>query len=62
MAKPDTRVPDLLAQINGGEAPAALLELDRLLHRQPTDPALLTLRAEALRVSGRAGEAIEAFQ
>ena len=62
MAKRDTRVEELLAQINGGQAAAALLELDRLLGKQPTDPALLTLRAEALRLSGRALEAIEAFR
>jgi protein O-GlcNAc transferase len=52
----------LLEQINGGRAAQALTELDLLLKQHPGHPALLALRAEALRLSGRLPEAIEAFK
>ncbi len=52
----------LLEQINGGQAAAALPELDRLQAALPTHPAVLSLRAEALRMAGRSGEAITAFK
>src|ERR1700761_3919009 len=52
----------LLDQINTGQAAAALPELDRLQAQSPTDPAVLAVRAEALRLAGRSGEAIEAFK
>lgn len=56
------RLQALLKQINGGQATNALPELDRLLKRQPGHPAVLALRAEALRLSGRSSEAVEAYQ
>jgi protein O-GlcNAc transferase len=52
----------LLTQINGGSAAGALAELDELLEQQPTHAAVLALRAEALRLSGRLPEAVEAYQ
>ena len=56
------RLESLLEQINGGEAADALPELDRLLQQQPVNPAILVLRAEALRLLGRLPEAMEAFR
>jgi predicted O-linked N-acetylglucosamine transferase (SPINDLY family)/SAM-dependent methyltransferase len=52
----------LLEQINGGQAAAALPELERLQAQLPTHPAVLSLRAEALRLAGRPTEAIIAFK
>ena len=52
----------LLADINGGRAAQALPELDQLLTRLPAHPGLLTLRAEALRLTGRLDAAVEAFK
>ena len=52
----------LLNQINGGQAAEVLPQLDALHTRLPGNPAILTLRAEALRHSGRHGEAIAAYQ
>ena len=52
----------LLAEINGGRAAQALPELDQLLADQPGHPGLLTLRAEALRLTGRLDIAVEAFK
>jgi protein O-GlcNAc transferase len=52
----------LLEQINGGQAAAALPELDRLQAQLPAHPAVLSLRAEALRLAGRSSEAIQAFK
>ena len=57
-----TRLPKLLEQINGGEAAAALPELDRMLQKQPQSAALLALRAEALRMLERLPEAVEAYK
>jgi protein O-GlcNAc transferase len=48
----------LLEQVNSGQAAAALPELDRLHAQHPNHPAVLTVRAEALRRSGRQAEAI----
>jgi len=56
------RLEALLAQINSGHACEALPELEQLLVQLPANPALLGLRAEALRLSGRPVEAIEAFR
>ena len=55
------RLDALLAQINGGRATEALTELDQLLEMLPANPALLGLRAEALRLCGRFAEAVEAL-
>ena len=52
----------LLKQVNNGYAAKALPKLDKLLAQQPKHPAVLALKAEALRQSGRLAEAIEAFQ
>ncbi len=52
----------LLADINGGRAAHALPQLDKLLTGQPGHPALLTLRAEALRLTGQFDAAIDAFR
>lgn len=52
----------LLEQINAGQAAAALPELERLHAQLPTHPAVLSLRAEALRLAGRPAEAITAFK
>src|SRR5581483_3544347 len=52
----------LLDQINGGQAAAALPEIERLRAQLPTHPGVLSLRAEALRLAGRPTEAIEAFK
>ena len=56
------RLEALLKQVNGGHAAAALPELDKLLKREAGHPTLLALRGEALRLSGRTAEAIEAFK
>src|SRR5579862_3452620 len=52
----------LLDDVNGGRAAQALPQLDQLLCSLPGHPGLLTLRAEALRITGRLGEALEAFK
>jgi protein O-GlcNAc transferase len=52
----------LLEQINGGQAAAALPELERLQAQLPAHPVVLSLRAEALRLAGRPVEAISAFK
>ena len=52
----------LLEQINAGQAAAALPELERLQAQLPTHPAILSLRAEALRLAGRPADAITAFK
>jgi len=52
----------LLEQINAGQAAAALPELERLQAQLPTHPAVLSLRAEALRLAGRPAEAVAAFK
>jgi len=58
----DARLQQLLERINGGQASAALRELDRLLKQHPGQPAVLALRAEALRLTGQLTEAIAAFR
>ncbi len=62
MSIPAASLQSLLEQINGGRAASTLAELDELLVREPTHAGLLTLRAEALRLTGRLGDAVEAFQ
>src|ERR1700684_3374790 len=52
----------LLADINGGRPAQALPEVDQLLVRNPGPPGLLTLRAEALRLTGRIDAAVDAFR
>ncbi|HEV2701508.1 MAG TPA: methyltransferase domain-containing protein [Steroidobacteraceae bacterium] len=52
----------LLDQVNNGQAAEALPELDRLHTQQPNHPGLLTVRAEALRRTGRNAEAICAYR
>ena len=62
MSTPAGRLQTLLEQINGGQAAAALPELEHLRAQLPTDPAVLSVRAEALRLAGRTQEAIAAFK
>jgi protein O-GlcNAc transferase len=52
----------LLDDINGGRAAQALPELEQLLSNVPEHPGLLTLRAEALRLTGQLTEAVKAFK
>ncbi|HTC43977.1 MAG TPA: DUF5672 family protein [Steroidobacteraceae bacterium] len=52
----------LLEQMNGGRAAQALPELEQMLVQQPAHPGLLTLRAEALRLTGRLDAAVDAFK
>ncbi len=52
----------LLERINGGRAASTLPELEQLLTREPAHAGLLTLRAEALRLTGRPQDAVEAFR
>jgi len=52
----------LLQQIQNGQADAALAQIEPLLAGQPNHPGLLTLKAEALRFSGRGHEAITVYQ
>jgi protein O-GlcNAc transferase len=52
----------LLDQINRGESDSALQHITVLLEQQPNHPGLLTLKAEALRLSARPVEAIEAYR
>jgi protein O-GlcNAc transferase len=52
----------LLADINGGRSAQALPEVDQLLVQQPNHPGLLTLRAEALRLTGHLDAAVAAFR
>jgi len=52
----------LLADVNGGRSAQALPELDQLLVTNPEHPGLLTLRAEALRLTGRIDAAVDAFR
>src|SRR5262249_20160879 len=59
---PPGQLETLLEQINGGQAAAALPELDRLQAQLPAHPAVLSLRAEALRLTGRPADAIEAYK
>lgn len=62
MSLPAPTLDDLLARINGGRAAETLPELDALLAAQPAHPALLMLRAEALRCAGRMTEAAPAYR
>jgi protein O-GlcNAc transferase len=62
MSTPAEPLAALLDQINGGRAAEALPALDRMLKQLPGHPAVLQLRAEALRLAGRSLEAIEAYK
>jgi protein O-GlcNAc transferase len=62
MAISEMGITELLELINGGRAVEALPEVERLLALQPEDLGLLTLKAEALRVTGRVHEAIAAYR
>lgn len=62
MSLPSHQLDDLLAQINHGQAAEALPALEALLEAHPRHPALLTLRAEALRFCGRLSEAATAYE
>lgn len=55
------RLQTLIQQINGGAAAEALPELEQWLAQIPDNPALLAVKAEALRLSGRAAEAIPVY-
>jgi protein O-GlcNAc transferase len=52
----------LLEQMNSGRAAQALPELEQMLIQEPAHPGLLTLRAEALRLTGRLEAAVDAFK
>ncbi|HEY6457798.1 MAG TPA: methyltransferase domain-containing protein [Steroidobacteraceae bacterium] len=52
----------LLNDVNDGRAAQALPELDHMLCSLPGHPGLLTLRAEALRLTGQLPEAVVAFK
>ncbi|MBA1241826.1 O-linked N-acetylglucosamine transferase family protein [Pseudomonas japonica] len=62
MTHPEERLAVLLEQITSGRSSEALPELDHLLSQAPENLALLGLRAEALRLTGRLVEAVEAFR
>jgi protein O-GlcNAc transferase len=52
----------LIERINGGGAAEALPEVEHWLRQLPDHPLVLALRAEALRLSHRPAEAIEAYR
>jgi predicted O-linked N-acetylglucosamine transferase (SPINDLY family) len=52
----------LIHQIHNGQTASALTQLNSLLDQQPNHPALLTLKAEALRLSGQNAGAIETYR
>jgi len=56
------RLAELLEQINSGHAKKALPSIDKWLEKEPEHPALLGLKAEALRMLGRVAEAIAAYK
>lgn len=62
MTTPPTLTEILLQQIQNGQANLALQQIEPLLEQQPNQPGLLTLKAEALRFSGRGREAIPVYQ
>jgi protein O-GlcNAc transferase len=62
MTTPSTLTETLLHQIQHGQAGAALQQIEPLLEQQPNHPGLLTLKAEALRFSGRGPEAVPIYQ
>lgn len=55
------RLQQLLEQINTGQTKKALPSIEKWLEKEPGHPALLQLKAEALRISGKTVPAIEAF-
>ena len=56
------RLEQLLEQINNGQPKKALSSIGKWLEKQPEHPALLQLKAEALRITGNTEPAIDAFQ
>ncbi|OLL29336.1 hypothetical protein BTH42_22875 [Burkholderia sp. SRS-W-2-2016] len=62
MANGEIVVAQLLERINGGQAAEALPEVEQWLALHPGNPGLLTLKAEALRICGRARDAIAAYR
>jgi predicted O-linked N-acetylglucosamine transferase (SPINDLY family)/GR25 family glycosyltransferase involved in LPS biosynthesis len=62
MTHQDERISALVEQITGGRPAEALLEIDLLLEQQPENPALLSLKGEALRLTGRLVEAVQVFR
>ncbi|WP_144108593.1 hypothetical protein [Paraburkholderia sp. BCC1886] len=52
----------LIHQIQNGQTDSALQQLAGLLEQEPNQPGLLTLKAEALRLSGQSGAAIDAYR
>jgi protein O-GlcNAc transferase len=62
MANSEMGIPELLELINGGRAAEALPTLESLLAEHPTDLGLLTLKAEALRMTGRLHEAVAVYR
>jgi predicted O-linked N-acetylglucosamine transferase (SPINDLY family) len=62
MPPSDDFVSRILLRINQGEAESVLPELRQALARTPGQPALLTLLAEACRLSGREAEALTFYR
>jgi len=58
----EKRLATLINQINDGRSAETLPKLDKLLKQYPEHLALLGIRAEALRLSGRSTEAIDAYR
>ena len=56
------RLEQLLEQINSGQSKKALASIESWLEKQPEHPALLQLKAEALRITGQAELAVDAFR
>jgi protein O-GlcNAc transferase len=52
----------LIEQVNGGAATDALPELDRQLAEHPDHPAILAVKAEALRLTGRQAESVPVYR
>jgi protein O-GlcNAc transferase len=62
MTNPAARLQALLEQVNNGAPAEALPELDRLLAQNPDHAAILTVKAEALRLAGRGAEAVLVYR
>jgi predicted O-linked N-acetylglucosamine transferase (SPINDLY family)/SAM-dependent methyltransferase len=62
MTNPAARLQALIEQVNSGAAAEALPEIERWLAQHPDNPALLAVKAEALRLGGRGAEAIPVYQ
>jgi predicted O-linked N-acetylglucosamine transferase (SPINDLY family)/2-polyprenyl-3-methyl-5-hydroxy-6-metoxy-1,4-benzoquinol methylase len=57
----DKQLNQLLDLINAGHAAQALTQIETLLKKNATHVGLLTLHAEALRVSGKTDQAVQAY-